>query len=1068
MSIHEGQVVEGLFRITKVGFAKGAMGEIHLAVDSNGHSVALKFIRADNSMGNLEPFKKEYENLLKFSHPNVAKALHLGEHEGRFYFASEFVEGREFRLAAAGQMPENLVPLFIQALEGLQAIHNLQMLHLDLKSSNLLVTSDGTVKIIDFGFATALGRLPAGSLHGTIPYMAPELVLGREIDTRADLFSMGVLMYYAVGGKYPFIFRNSTGGDFEKLKAVVEREKAPPRPSSLNIYVPEYLNKIILGLLPKAPEDRFGTARAVINALKTHHPEDYREAPEARGSYLVPEGNVHIGRTQQKKQIFENLDRLLNGVQPQQAVFLVEGEEGMGKSHLLRKIKEHAEKWVEKISIHSLEFPKKGEEAVADNDWVGEWTALLKQRLAENKKPVLVLVDNVVDLPPVLKNVVQKIKEWDRKSSLYQSQQPIMVCLAGGQGTLGDEAAVRIQLEAFSKKEIEGYLAATPALCHKKIPQDWVEALYNQTGGNPREIQEQLRLQDSKGLLFDLSGEIHVVRLEDASLEMSVSAGGENMAETTRERLSQSLGKLTTTEREILEWMAVWQHRNLQPSISIEDSRNLMVAPNLLVGLNSLTSRGLIEHRPKTDAYAFQKFSYLPALIYKNMEPDLRHRLHQKICDHIKKKGKPFLFHQALGTKPKEALRAIVQLVRHHLYEKGQAHFVKELLERGLEIAEHQKNFKLCVFFLTLLSKTCGLAAEYESSSKFYNEARECLRRMSHAPRVLAAELAIAMLPTFLEMRKFEEAEKLIEETLRVCSNSTSSHIIPVLHNFRARIFYKRYFSQKENGPALLKKSCEIFRHSETLEARLHPHQKNLVRNNDLGIVLQALGDNDGAVKALEAKMARLCRNPNIFIEMNTLFYLAESHRFLKNFEKAFEYARKALTLAQETNQGKWIVYAHHILAGIHQHSAIVLAENGKKEEARRQFSRALKENTSCLAASVCLENRKESEMYALGTFLRSAQCTQELAQWDRASEYYRAALNYSPPEIYLGQIYLGLGECCLHKGEAVKAGEYLNQAEALVKKMPPHIAEPSARLIRKALARLQKQNKGREHVEGR
>src|SRR3989338_4930007 len=155
MEIREGQVIDGLFRVTKSRFKKGGEGEIHLACDRQGRTVVLKFLQHHKIEQNKGQLKREYQTLLKFSHPSVARVYHFGEHDGQFFIVYEFVEGEEFRVALLGKKPEEKIPQYIQLLEALEAIHIEGMLHLDIKSANVLITKDGKVKLVDFGLAIA-------------------------------------------------------------------------------------------------------------------------------------------------------------------------------------------------------------------------------------------------------------------------------------------------------------------------------------------------------------------------------------------------------------------------------------------------------------------------------------------------------------------------------------------------------------------------------------------------------------------------------------------------------------------------------------------------------------------------------------------------------------------------------------------------------------------------------------------------------------------------------------------------------------------------------------------------
>lgn len=1061
MEIHEGQIIDGLFKISRKNFSRGANGDIHLAVDSRGQKIALKFIRKDPMAPNPESFKKEYETLLKFSHPNVAKAFHFGEFNGLFYMAQEFVDGSEFRLFSIGAPPEKMVPFFIQAFEGLEAIHNSQWLHLDIKSSNVLVGKEGPVKIIDFGFAMALtgGTLPF--IRGSLPYMAPEMVLKKPIDSRADLFSMGVLMYYAITGQYPFLGRERAGDNLEQLRGIVEKEGVSEKPSYLNVDIPPYLDEIILTLLSKNPQDRFGTARAIINALKTHHPESYKTSPEVKHSYLVPENNRHIGRVKEQKLIFASLEKLVDGQQPDDAIFWIEGDEGLGKSHLFKKIKQMAEKSAEKISIHFLVLPKLHSIGQQDNEWFHPWMEHLLQKLAGNKKPVLVLVDDVEELIPLLKNILAQAIQRLEKPELYAGQKPMLICLAGRRCLENHPRIVRLPLKAFSAEELKEYLAATPALRHCAIPGTWLETLYKRTNGNPAEVMEHLKQIDSQGLLFDLNGEISLAHVREPSIEFQT--GDQKIPETTHQRLSGIIGNLSDPEKEVLRWMAVWSRRGFCSSSDISELEMLIEKKNLLPLLNDLVSKNLLGHEYSTNRYSFTPFSYLPHLIYNNIAEPQCAIMHQKICERVT--GDAKLFHQAFGTHPHKAWMAVLKLGGRALYEDGKAALAKELFGQGLKMTPPYLP-KLEIFLAVCLIKACGFAGLYENAGKIFEAAEKRLDTLKKKSLVLEAELTLSLLPVLINTQRFEQAHKRIEDILEKIAKSSLMQYQPIFLNCLAKIAYQKSFLSRKDGKAHLQNAKKIFEESAALEDNLPEFQRKRVRNNDLGVVLHTLGENERAAAGLEAKLSRLEDFPNIFIQLNTLSQLAEVYRLLENFPKAFECACKALKIGQKTGMGKWILYAYHILAGIHQAWGLTLIKADKHSEAEQELERALNENTCFLAADACLENRKEAQLYLLATFLRNGQCCQELKKFDQAITYFKAAIDFQPSEIYLGPACLGLGECYLEKGDIIKAAEFLNKSSALVSKLPPDIAKENRQGIAKAMLKLKSMETGSQHAQ--
>jgi len=203
--------VIGQYRIIeKIG--AGGMGEIYLAWDTElNRNVALKFLPLHFCQ---DPdcrarFKREAQAAAKLDHPNIVTVHEVGEFQGRPFFAMQHVEGQSLKEILAGKTLalDRILQIAIQICEGLQEAHEKEVIHRDIKPSNILIDSHGRARIVDFGLASVYEteRLTkTGSTLGTIGYMSPEQVRGEKIDHRADLFSLGVVLYELITGHSPF------------------------------------------------------------------------------------------------------------------------------------------------------------------------------------------------------------------------------------------------------------------------------------------------------------------------------------------------------------------------------------------------------------------------------------------------------------------------------------------------------------------------------------------------------------------------------------------------------------------------------------------------------------------------------------------------------------------------------------------------------------------------------------------------------------------------------------------------------------------------------------------------
>jgi len=246
------------------------MGEVYLALDSKlKRRVALKFLPAHLAANETvhARFVREAQILAKLNHPNIVSVHEVGEFEGRPFYVMELVEGESLHhYAHESPLPiDSLVDYAIQICQGLGEAHRAGIVHRDIKAANIAIDRGGRIRLLDFGLASHEGDdkiTKTGSTLGTVSYMSPEQVSGRDIDQRSDLFSLGIVLYELLAGRTPFK-RDSEGAT---LNAILQ-----DAPEPLNRYksdVPDKLQDIVMKLLEKDKELRYQTAEGVIADLK--------------------------------------------------------------------------------------------------------------------------------------------------------------------------------------------------------------------------------------------------------------------------------------------------------------------------------------------------------------------------------------------------------------------------------------------------------------------------------------------------------------------------------------------------------------------------------------------------------------------------------------------------------------------------------------------------------------------------------------------------------------------------------------------------------------------------------
>ena len=246
---------------------RGGMGIVYKARDTIlDRIVAYKVLPSNlkDHPAALRNFFREAKSAARLNHPNIVTVYDAGEEAGNYYIAMEYIEGETIKqiLNREGKLPVKAVVLIVgQVCRALDYAHKRKVVHRDIKSSNIMWTKDRQVKLMDFGLAKVLEEVKGYQTiaSGTPYYMSPEQALGKEIDHRTDIYSLGVTMFEMVTGELPF-----KSGD-----AVYHHiHTPPPEAKSLLPDLDDELNRIILKCMQKDPNERFQSAQELLEALK--------------------------------------------------------------------------------------------------------------------------------------------------------------------------------------------------------------------------------------------------------------------------------------------------------------------------------------------------------------------------------------------------------------------------------------------------------------------------------------------------------------------------------------------------------------------------------------------------------------------------------------------------------------------------------------------------------------------------------------------------------------------------------------------------------------------------------
>src|SRR5689334_15580622 len=262
-SLSSGTLI-GAYRV--VGpLGEGGMGTVYRATDTKlNRPVAIKLLSDEFAdVAARRRFQREAQLASSLNHPHILTVYDVGEHDGRQYLVSEFVDGGTLKdwIQAEKRTVKQIVVLLTGVADGLAAAHEAKITHRDVKPANILVAHNGYAKLADFGLARlpenadrdvtrtiAEGQTRPGAVIGTIAYMSPEQASGQNLDGRSDVFSFGVTLYEMLAGKRPF------GGktDLEVMQRLIHAAPDPLGPE-----IPQGLRDIVEKALEKDPAERY-------------------------------------------------------------------------------------------------------------------------------------------------------------------------------------------------------------------------------------------------------------------------------------------------------------------------------------------------------------------------------------------------------------------------------------------------------------------------------------------------------------------------------------------------------------------------------------------------------------------------------------------------------------------------------------------------------------------------------------------------------------------------------------------------------------------------------------------
>ncbi len=771
---------------------------------------------------------------------HIVTIFDIGEHEGRPFMVCEYMGGGDLHQAlrgAGGALPaERALRVGRDLCRALAVAHNRGILHRDIKPANVWLTEEGSAKLGDFGLAISLGQsrvTQAGTVLGTAAYMAPEQALGADADQRADLYSLGCVLYEMVTGRPPFL------GDDTIAVVTQHINTSPVAPSWHQQSIPQALERLILRLLSKAPEERPSDAAEVLAALETISEVQPEAAPREDANPLDRlAGGIFVGREDELAELRSAIDQ---GLTDRGRLILLAGEPGIGKTRLAEELATYARlrsaqvvwgrcyegegapaywPWVQ--AIRSYVYERSPEALLSELGTgagdIAQIVSEVRERLpglppppalepeqarfrlfdsvttflknASRGQPLVLLLDDLhwADKPSLL--LLQFLARELRETRLvvlgtYRDvelgrQHPLSHTLAE---LTREQLSHRIVLHGLSEHDVARFIEMTAG---EEPPPDLVATVYQETEGNPFFVKEIVNLLTSEGRLGR----------KDPSTTWTVV-----IPQSVREVVGRRLDQLSDECNRLLTIAAV---AGREFSIDVLQGVSGMEEDPLLDALEEAVAARVVAELPRpAGTYRFSH-ALIRETLYEELTTARRVRLHRQIGDALEQlygsKADAHLAElahhfgeAALGggdvTKAIEyARRAGERATAVYAYEEAAGHFERVL--QLLELDDSAGETERCEGLLALAEAEWA-AGNYGKSRDLYYQAGTAARENSEGEQLARAALGYGgETPGFGVGVQDDQVIDLLESALALLGDERSATRLKILARLASALTY--------------------------------------------------------------------------------------------------------------------------------------------------------------------------------------------------------------------------------------------------------------------------------------
>lgn len=292
--ITKGQKINDRYEIVK-SIGEGGMANVYLAHDVIlDRDVAIKILRGDLAGDEkfVRRFQREALAASSLSHPNIVEMYDVGEDNGTYFIVMEYIEGQTLKqlIKKRGALTlSECIDIMLQLTDGVDHAHASYIIHRDLKPQNIMIQSNGEIKITDFGIAMALNNTQltqTNSVMGSVHYLPPEQASGKGATVKSDIYSMGILFFELLTGSLPFKGDNAVEIAFKQIKDDI------PSVREMNSAIPQSIENIVLRATAKNPKNRYNSAKEMHDDLLTCLNEERSNEPRIGFKYPEHEGDI--------------------------------------------------------------------------------------------------------------------------------------------------------------------------------------------------------------------------------------------------------------------------------------------------------------------------------------------------------------------------------------------------------------------------------------------------------------------------------------------------------------------------------------------------------------------------------------------------------------------------------------------------------------------------------------------------------------------------------------------------------------------------------------------------------